>query len=275
MSNFWVRGKTVMIVGAASVLGKSLSYNLIEQYNCNILAVDYDETKLLELKEKLDHSEKYETFGFNLSVEKNWSNFALKLGENNKKIDILINLCVNLPKFNQFDKFSQKEITRILNENFYTSIFSIRYFLPFLKKGRASGIVNVTYEPKNILGIGTSIFSSSMSALKSYTNILAEELDKKIYVGLVIVGRANLNLYENQDEKIKKEFSTGGQNVNTLAKKIISGISIKKSNMLIGTYANISSFANRLFPKSIRCIKRYLKNKKNIKYYKEDFDFVD
>ena len=53
MNTHWLRGKSVAIVGASSVLGRNLIYYLVTVYDCKVMAIDEDTTELKKL-EKVD-----------------------------------------------------------------------------------------------------------------------------------------------------------------------------------------------------------------------------
>lgn len=53
--------------------------------------------------------------------------------------------------------------------------------------------------------VGTSGYSASKSALKAYTEILAEELRGKAYVGLVMPGFARTDIMRSQNTSFDED----------------------------------------------------------------------
>ena len=258
MKDFWIRGKNIVIVGATTLVGRYLTYKLIEIYNCKVFAISENQSGLDIITDNVgEYGTNLEAHCFKTSLEKNWENFANYLTDNSKSVDILINTTVNIPKFNKFDMIDQREINQTMNTNFYSSVFSTRHLLPFLKNSRHAGIINISYLLDEYGNIGSSAYVSSASALQSYTEVLSEEL-KNVYVCLVKVGRAKTDIYANQSKEIIERVSKRVMSVDKLTDRIIKGISKKHKHIVVGTYAH----TNELFAKFLPDIKNKLEERR-------------
>ena len=157
-----------------------------------------------------------------------------------------------------------------MNANFYSAVFSIRHLLKFLKQSSEPAIINISCLASSLSVGGTSIYSASKSALKSYTQILSSELDNKFYVGLVLMGAVNSDFYKNQNPEISKKILNQAINPRIAAKLILQGIEKKKGRIVVGFKAQLYDYATRLFPsRSIKWIKSWFK-KKNINLLEEE-----
>ena len=264
MKDFWIRGKNIAIVGATTLVGRYLTYKLIEMYNCNVFAISENQIGLDNIAKNIgEYGANIEVHCFKMTVEKNWENFANYLTENKKTIDVLINTNVDLPKFNKFDNVEQKDIAQIMNANFYASVFSIRHLLRFLKNSRGAGIVNITYLLDEFGDVGSSAYLSSISAIQSYTEVIGEELND-IYVGLIKVGRSKTDIYANQNKEIIEGISKNIMSVDRLTDKIIASICKKRRRVNIGSYAHISDLLSKFLPDFKRNIINWRTKKKKI-----------
>lgn len=269
MNTHWLRGKTVLIVGATNVVGKYLSWKLIEMYNCNVIAISENQSGLEVIEKNIEeYASNLEVHCFKPTSEKNWENFAGYLTENSKTIDILINANVDIPKFNKFENTSQKDLLSSMNSNFYSSIFSIRYMLPLLKLSREPAIVNITYALDEFGYSGSSAYEPSASALKSYTEILAEEMNN-FYVTHVSIGRAKTDIYNNQNINLINGIGKKIMSADKLTDKIINGLLKKRKHIVVGTFAHINSLMDKFLPGvKKRLINRRVRNK-NIKIFED------
>lgn len=271
MNRNWLRGKTVVLVGVASEIGKYLAFNLIVNYNCTILGIDADKKALDDLKNKFeDYSPKFVPVSFNPAQEKNWVKFANELLENKTEIDVLVNAYVNLPKFDRFDRLSHRALTKVLNENFYTSVFSIRSLLPIIHNSRDAAVVNLSYTLSEFGKKGSSAFSASSSALKSFTEVLSDELEQSVYVSLVKVGKSQSGIYSNQDKSIQESLSKKSMTADRVAVKIIDGLCKKKKVIIVGTNAKMLECAFRIFPNTSKKISNKFLSIKDLELYKND-----
>ena len=268
MKNEWIRGKTVVIVGASAGVGKHLAFNLILKYNCKILAISNEENEMESYYNKLgEYASNMEYYIFDAQDEKNWVSFAENLKQNDTNIDALINCVGELPKFSSFENYTQKDLVRYMNINFYSSVFAIRHLLPFLKKSSRPAIVNMSCLASSLSVGGTSIYSASKSALKSYTEVLADELDQKFYIGLVLLGVVSSDFYKNQEQNISKKLLSKATTPLSASNSIIKGILRKKRRIVVGIDANIYYHSSRLFPNLTHNFIKARIKRKNLKLY--------
>lgn len=269
MEKEWIYGKTVVVVGASSGIGKYLAFNLILRYNCKIIGISNNKNQMEEFYNRItEYHSSFEYYIFDATKEKDWQEFTAQMADEERYIDMVINCVGELPKFNSFESHSQKDITKIMNENFYSCIFSTRYLLPILKEADEPAIINVSCMASVFSVGGTSIYSAAKSALNSYTQILSHELDDKFYVGLVLLGTIkNEEFYKNQDNNMTDKILNKALTLSQASKKILYGICVKKRRIVVGANAKLFDKLNGIFPTlTPLLIKKYMKRKK-IKLY--------
>lgn len=252
MSKLDFKGKLFVVSGASSGLGRILTEKLISD-GCKVIGIGRNETKFVDFKATLgDKSDMLETEIFDVSDEIGWKNLAAKLAARGDALNGLINCAGVFPPFRKAVDFTVSDIERVMKTNFLSAVYAVKNLLPFLEKSGFPTIVNVSSAAALASIVGTSGYSASKSALKAYTEILAEELRGKAYVGLVMPGFARTDIMRSQntsfdEDKLVKKMSMPADR---MAGKIFRGIRKKKRRMILGSDAKILNFFYRLMPKT-------------------------
>lgn len=265
MDKNWLRGKSIVVVGASFGIGKYLSFNLILQYNCSILAISNNEKEMQEFYSKLgDYKSKLTYYIFDIKSEKAWQAFCSRISEENKKIDVLINCASENTKQTKIEESSNKDWQNAINLNFYSAVFSTRFLLPFLKESKTPAIINISCVSSSLSLSGTGTSSASKSALNSYTHVLAKELDDNFYVALVLLGLEDKN---NCDKRsiFSKLMYAKNINLNVVANKIIRSLERKRSRIIVGNTTKLNDCFTRFAPVlAHKIIKRYTNSKRKL-----------
>lgn len=250
MRKRWIDNKTVIITGASSGIGKALAEVLIKKHNCQVLGIGRNKDRLENFKNSLkEKSELFNYFTFDVSVYENWVNFATELNSKAIKPNILINNAGVLPNFAVFEKYSIDETKKILDVNFYSSVYSIKTFLPILLESSDNAIVNVSSSSALSPVVGTTLYTASKTALKGFTEVLAQDYKKRLYVCLVCPGFTKTDIFSNQ--KVKAENTLIDKVCSPLdkaVKKIYKGILKRKKRIITGLDAKAMNFFYKIMP---------------------------
>ena len=172
-------------------------------------------------------------------------------GAGDMQVDVLVNNAGILPKFKRFDRYSDEEIERAININFYSCVYSVKTFLPMLLQSTDPGIVNIDSSAALMSLAGTSMYSASKAALKGFTEALREEFRGKCYVGLVCPGFTKTDIFRGQSnaggkgEKVINMIST---DCDLMVKMIMFGIEHKQALQIHGVDAHAMSVFGKLLP---------------------------
>lgn len=251
MKKCWLNEKSVLLTGVTSGIGKQLAKKLIEKHNCKILGIGRNEKAIEELKKELkDKAKNLDYRLFDVSKEENWQNLAKEIKEKNIAIDILINNAGQLPKFKKFEKYETSDFENIMAVNFMSSVYSVKHLLPTIKKSKSPAIINVSSSASLCPLAGTSGYTASKSALKSFTECLIEDYRKEIYVAFVCPGFTKTEIFRNQkvevDKIVDKFCSSCEKNTNRILKKIEK----KKKRIVVGFDAHLMDIFYRHFPRT-------------------------
>lgn len=246
----WIYGKTVLITGASSGLGRSLTVKLIKEQNCRVVGIGMSEKKMKSLLEELSYQrDAFSYYIFDVSVEDNWTKLASKFLLEEREIDLLINNAGMLPAFDKFFHYSEEQINRCMDVNFHGQRYAIRAMLPILRKSTMPGIVNISSAGALVPIVGTSIYSASKAALKAFTEVLIGELGREMYIGYVCPGFIKTDIFRNQyvtseSRLIKLAYTK----VDKVSSRIIKKICKHKARIIVGKDAKFMNFLSKFFP---------------------------
>ena len=273
MSKLDFKSKLFVVSGASSGLGRILTEKLISD-GCKVIGIGRNEAKFVDFKTTLgDKSDMLETEIFDVSDEIGWKNLAAKLAARGDALNGLVNCAGVFPPFRKAVDFTVSDIESVMKTNFLSSVYAVKNLLPFLEKSGFPTIVNVSSAAALASIVGTSGYSDSKSALKAYTEILAEELRGKAYVGLVMPGFARTDIMRSQntsfdEDKLVKKMSMPADR---MAGKIFRGITKKKRRMILGSDAKILNFFYRLMPKTTTRLVAVVLKKSKMKLFDDVF----
>ena len=245
----WLENKTIIITGASSGFGRLLAEKTVKRYGCTVIGVGRNKEKLEKVKSEL--GDKFIPFSFDAGDEKSWIDFSQKLAIIDLYPDILINNAGVLPPFRRFEKVKENEAEQVFKTNFFASVYSVRHVLPFIKKhSTAPAVINVSSSAILAQVVGTSVYSSSKSALASFTKILAEE-NKNVYISLVCPGFSDTAIFRSQkqtDEKSAELIKKVCSNPDKITDKLLKNLIKRKKNIVLGADAKAMRFFGKLFP---------------------------
>lgn len=271
MKKKWFNSKTVVITGASSGFGKLLSQKLIKEHDCKVIGIARTKSKLEEVKNLL--GDNFSFYCFDVSDKNNWEEFYKTLLSQNIQVDVLINNAGVLPPFLPFEKYTLEEVEKVLNINFFASLYSVKTLLPLIKKSAYSAIINISSSAGLATVVGTSAYSASKSALKSFTESLMLE-NKNIYVSIVCPGFAKTDIFRSQKQLNEKEnslISLVCSNPEKIVDKMIKKIARKKKRIVLGLDAKAMDFFARLMPVTTLRIISWVLKKSKIALFEELF----
>ena len=276
MKKCWLNGKTVIVSGASGGLGFAVSKLLIEKYNCNIIGLARNKTKLEKVKESL--GDKKENFNFlimDVSLKENWEALKEYLLKNSIKPDILINNAGFMLNFAKFEKYTDGEIDEIINTNFRPYIVSIKTLLPLLKESKTPAIINVASAAGLCAVVGQSMYCATKFGVKGFTETLQQDYKKQIYVCGIYPGFIKTDILSRQNAKNKdnKLINALMMPVEKAAKKIVKGIKKRKKRIVMGFDGQSMNIFGRLFPKATPSLITSVLKSSKLDLFEDVFDF--
>lgn len=246
----WFDYSTVILTGASSGIGKDLAVRLIKDHGCNIIGIARNVERLEGVKKELGSlGHKFTYYSMDVSKKESWENLRADLTEKGIQADILINNAGILPKFDSFLHYNDSDISKTMNINFYSAVYSMEVMMPYIMQSERAGILNIASSAALCSLAGTSLYSASKAALKSFTDSIREEVRGKCYIGLFCPGFTKTNILQSQGD-----VASGAQKVmdfistdcDKMVDMIIKGLWQKKSNRVLGADAKLMAEGNKI-----------------------------
>ena len=244
-----LKGKNVIVTGAASGVGKELTKQLLQK-GCNVAGVDINEENLKVLEEELG-SNNLKTYIVDMGSTESIKKFRENYKKDYSDVDIIINNAGIIQPFVNVDKLDDKTIERVMNINFFGPVNLIRFFMEDLTKDKTEQyIVNVSSMGGFFPFPGQTIYGASKAALKIFTEGLYAELEKtNVRVMIVLPGAMDTNITTNSNVKMETTKETSNYKLLSAAaaaSQIITGMEKNKFKLFLGSDAKFLKFLYKI-----------------------------
>ena len=258
-TNMKVKNKIIVVTGAGSGIGGELVRELLER-EANVAAVDLRSESLDKLKKEVSgiSAGKLTTHALNISDSKSVQHLPKEVVKEQGGVDGLINCAGIIQPFVKINDLNYDAIERVMNVNFYGTLYMTKAFLPYLLKRDEAHIVNVSSMGGFLPVPGQSIYGASKAAVKLMTEgLFAELLDTSVRVSVVFPGATNTDITKNSDVGDKAPSATDADakkmnikmlSPNKAAKIIIDGVEKNKPQIFTGSDSRLMNILYRLNP---------------------------
>lgn len=250
------QGKTIVVTGAGNGIGRELVLVLLEK-GARVAAVDISEKTLQEtLSLAGSLSERVSTHVVNIADRAAVEALPEAVIAAHHAVDGLINCAGIIQHFVRFKDLPYTEIERVMNINFYGTIYMTKAFLPHLLARPQGHIVNISSMGGFLPVPGQTMYGASKAAVKLFTEGLYSELiGTNVHATIVFPGAIGTNIAANSgatlasanlDKDAKKMKAISPR---TAAQGIIRGMERNEYRVLIGPDAKLMDFLSRSMPK--------------------------
>lgn len=263
MQPYVFAGGTAVLSGAASGIGRALAFDLAAR-GSHLALIDRDEGGLRTLVARLrpGHPElRISAHPFDLSRTDEIPALADAVLREHPRVTLLVNNA-GVALGGAFTQISEGEFDWVLDINFRAVVALTRAFLPALRSGLDSHLVNVS----SLFGLmgpaGQSAYSASKFAVRGFTEVLRHELPP-LGVGVTAVhpGGVRTNIARNArvgGGVSAAEAQAGQREFERLlrldpakaATIILRGVEHRQTRVLIGNDARVLDLLARLLPGS-------------------------
>ena len=249
-----VNNKTMVVTGAGSGMGRELTLQLIKK-GAKVAMVDINAQGMTEtawLAGGLNVSSHEINISNRASVEQ-LPESVIKIHGN---IDGIVNNAGIIQPFVDVKDLDYERVERIMNINFYGTLYMIKSFLPHLLNRPEAHIANVSSMGGFIPFPGQTFYGASKAAVKLLTEGLYAEL-RNTNVGVTVIhpGAINTNIMSNSGVKTKAEEagskkSQGGLALSAekAAAVMIDAIEKNRFRVMIGKDARMLDILYRIHP---------------------------
>lgn len=263
----FVKNKVIVVTGGGNGVGRELVLSLLNK-GAKVAAVDMNEKGLAETFSLSGKNKRLSLHTVNISDQVALKELVGSVVAYHGHVDGLINNAGIIQPFINVDEMDMDIINRVMNVNFYGTLYMVKAFLPELKKRSEAHLTNISSMGGFFPVPGQSIYGASKAAVKLLTEALyAELVDTNVGVSVVIPGGIATNIMKNSDLEIKtSDVSAKGMKLLLTPKRaadlIIQSIEKNKFRMFIGKDANLMNVLYKLNPKlAIKLMRKMLEVK--------------
>lgn len=250
-----VQNKTIIVTGAGSGIGRELSLLLINK-NANVIGIDLNQSSLLETQKiAAVDSLRFLPLALDISDKQKSELLPAEILKNFNSIDGLINNAGIIQKFIPVLDLSYEDIYKVMNINFFGTVFLTKIFLPYLLERPEAHIVNISSMGGFLPVPGQTIYGASKAAVKLFTEgIRAELMGTHIKVTVIFPGAVATNISANSGLSIPSNSTAQNPEFKALsareaARQIIDAMEKNKYRATVGNDARMMDWIYRLHPK--------------------------
>lgn len=257
---FILSGRTAVLTGAASGIGRALAVTLAAR-GTNLALVDRNAEGLRETASLAGGAVRVSTHVVDIADKDAIAALPAQVLASHPAVDIVINNA-GVALGGTFEQLEERDFEWLFDINFWGVVRMTRAFLPLLKARDAAALVNVS----SIFGIiappGQTAYSASKFAVRGFTMALRGELSgSNVLVSTVhpggvataIAANAPLpkNITNEERERYRKMWTRAlKMSPEKAAEIIVHGIEQRKTRILVGSDARVAALAERLAPVS-------------------------
>lgn len=257
MSGIMFPGKSIIITGASSGIGRSLAFHL-SKYQTKLTLTGRDQARLDEVAESCrKNGSECVTVSADLTIEENCRKIIANAIQKFGKIDILINNA-GLGMHSRFDEITDLSIfDTLMKINFFAAMWCTFYALPSIRENKGS-IVTVSSWGGIYPSPFASAYGASKHALVGLMDSLRPELeDSGVTVTVVFPGWVATGISSRSVDGNGKPLGTAlahennAMNVDDCAEAILKAIKNRKREVIFGFRGKIGRLMNLVYPKRV------------------------
>lgn len=191
--------KNIVVTGGGNGVGRELVLQLLRK-GATVFAADINEDALKETMKIAQNSKSLFIYVVDISDKDAVFSFAEKVIKEHGKVDGIINNAGIIQPFIHLNELEMDRIERVMNINFYGTLYMVKAFLPYLLKSPEAHIVNVSSMGGFLPVPGQSVYGASKAAVKLLSEGLSSELiDTNVNVSVVIPGGIATDIKKNSN----------------------------------------------------------------------------
>jgi len=206
MSDMRLDGKTVVVTGGASGIGKATTFELARAGGRVIIADVNEQGGAAAQREAEAAGLKVEYLKLDLADPDSIDRFAAQALERCGCVDVLVN-AAGWGKIQPFVENSPEFWDRVLAVNLTGPVRLTQKLLPKMMETRAGKIVNVSSDAGRVGSLGETMYSAAKGGMIAFTKSLAREAARGgINVNCVCPGPTDTPLLQAVPEKFREAF---------------------------------------------------------------------
>lgn len=259
----WFTGKTALITGATSGIGREIA-RLLSSYGSRLILCGRDKGAMDALVNELNSPLVLEYFLADFSNNELLHEVIANI-DKKYEVDILINNA-GFGYINDFCKMPHEAIHMLNSVNMSAVVEFCRAFVPKMQTRHGSGIINIGSTASFFATPGSALYGATKHFVLGFTDALHQEM---LSEGVHVTG-----IYPGNTESRFLERSTGGKikgwekamSPKIVAEMAIEGLSKNKIRIIPGYGNKLKILASRVLPVSMLLNKVYANT---LNYFKD------
>lgn len=252
-----VQNKVIVVTGGGNGMGRELVLHLLAK-GASVAAVDINEAALQETVELAKtHQQKLSTHIVDITNKTAVDALPEQVIARHGAVDGLINNAGIIQPFVRVNNLAFTAVERVMNINFYGTLYMIKAFLPHLLTRPEAHIANVSSMGGFLPVPGQTVYGASKAAVKLLTEGLHSELtNTNVGVTVVFPGAIGTNIAANSGVGISQSSETSAESrsikpleASKAAEIIVQAIEQNRYRVLVGSDAKLMDAIYRLSPK--------------------------
>lgn len=249
-----VQNKVIVVTGGGSGMGRELVLNLLSK-NAKVIALDINQNGLQDTEALAGtNKDKLGIFVVDITSKTAVEAFFEKAISQFGGVDGIINNAGIIQPFVKVNELGYETIERVMNVNFYGTLFMTKTFLPHLLTRPEAHIMNISSMGGFLPVPGQSVYGASKAAVKLLTEALHSELaSTNVKVTVVFPGAVNTNITKNSGLNMPAQSTPENKSMKVLSAKnaaqiMINGIENNSYRVMVGNDARFMDYIYRLNP---------------------------
>jgi len=245
--------KVIVVTGGGSGMGRELVLNLLGK-GAKVVAIDVNEKALQDTAALAgERATALSIFVTDITDRSAVEGLLEKVIAIHGFVDGVINNAGIIQPFIKVNDLGYDVIERVMNINFYGTLYLIKTFLPHLLTRPEAHIVDISSMGGFLPVPGQTIYGASKAAVKLLTEGLHSELSgTNVRVTVVFPGGVRTNIMTNSGLTDRESSSTEGAqkilSADKAAAMIIAGMEQNRYRVLVGKDAKMMDLLYRLNP---------------------------
>jgi len=250
-----INGKTIVVTGAGNGMGREVALLLLKK-GARVAAVDLREEFLNETKSLAGiQSDKLSLHALDISNQSAIDALPEQVIKIHGSVDGIMNIAGIIQPFVKVNELDLSVVNKVMNVNFYGTLYMVKAFLPHLLKRPKAHVLNVSSMGGFLPVPGQSIYGASKAAVKLFTEGLSSEMaGTNVGVSIIFPGAIGTNITQNSGVKVpgmSEGNSTSEYKVMSSAKaaeKIVEAMEKNIFRVMVGSDASFMDKLYRIAP---------------------------
>lgn len=249
-----VQDKIIVVTGGGNGIGRELALHLLAR-GARVAAVDINENGLKESAELAGASKgRLSTHVVNITDRAAVEALPQQVIASHGAVDGLFNVAGIIQPFVRINDLEYAAIERVMNVNFYGTLYMVKTFLPHLLKRPVAHIANISSMGGFLPVPGQGIYGASKAAVKLLTEALHSELaNTNVRVTVIFPGAIGTHIAANSGVAISALANAGAAQraikplaPSKAAEIIVKGIEKDEYEILVGRDSALMNYIYRV-----------------------------